>query len=267
MKGKLDIDRKLRNATERDSGKIPKQRETRATGSEREFWDIYGVSVTTIPPRRPCQRITERAQFFANKRAKWTAVLRAIGQVHGTGRPILVGTRTIEDSETLAAHLDTSQVPYQLLNGKQDADEAKTVAGAGQPGAVTIATNMAGRGTDIKLAPGVAELGGLHVIGAEPHDSPRVDRQLAGRAARQGDRGSYQLFVSAEDRLIDAGSPRLSRQMKRLAQPTGEIDADLTDAVVTLQRTVERRRVTARRELCQHDHWLEDVIDKLAKDE
>jgi preprotein translocase subunit SecA len=110
-------------------------------------------------------------------------------------------------------------------------------------------------------------LGGLHVIGAEPHDSPRVDRQLAGRCARQGDPGSFQPFVSAEDRLIQAGSPRLCRQMKRLAGPSGEVEADLTAAVVALQRQVERQRVAARRQLCQRDHWLEDVVDQLAKDE
>jgi preprotein translocase subunit SecA len=238
-----------------------------AQGSEREFWDIYGVSVVTIPLRRPCQRITRPTRFFADKASKWSAVVDEIRLVHATGRPVLVGTKTIEDSLTLARQLDEHGIPHQLLNGKQDADEAHIVAHAGGRHAVTIATNMAGRGTDIRLAPGVEARGGLHVIGTEPHDSPRVDRQLAGRSARQGDRGSFQMFASAEDHLIARGSPRLGRRMRRLAGPTGQIATDLTGDLGALQRRVERRLVAARRQLCRRDLWLEEVVVKMTKDD
>ncbi len=155
---------------------------------------------------------------------------------------------------------------YRLLNGKQDAQEAQIVAGAGQAGSITIATNMAGRGTDIKLGSGAAELGGLHVIAAEPQESQRVDRQLMGRAARQGDPGSVQLFVSAEDRLIARHDPPLAGRMKRLADLSGEVHSDLTSEIARLQRRVEQQQAQLRRQMFAHDDWLESVLSELTRE-
>ena len=238
-----------------------------ATGSERELWDIYRLPVVTIPSRVPCRCVTEPTRFFAEPECKWAAIASSIGHVRRGGRPVLVGTRTIEDSETLARLLGESHIPYRLLNGKQDADEAAIIAQAGQRGAVTLATNMAGRGTDIKLADGVATLGGLHVIGSEPHESTRVDRQLAGRAARQGDPGSFQLFASAGDRLIAVHAPRLGRRMRHLADSRGEIGRDLSSELAALQRRVQRQSIIARRNLLRHDQWLEEIVGQLAQTE
>jgi preprotein translocase subunit SecA len=153
-----------------------------------------------------------------------------------------------------------------LLNGRQDEEEARIVARAGQAGSITIATNMAGRGTDIKLAPGVAELGGLHVIGTERHESARVDRQLAGRAARQGDPGSCQFFVSADDGLIRRFGPRLAETMNQLSGETGEVAEDLSSQVAAIQLEAERHARERRHQLFAHDHWEQDVLARLTSE-
>ena len=153
-----------------------------AVGSQREFWQVYGLPVVNVPTHRPCRRITAVPRFFAQTSAKFDAVADSVRELLAAGRPVLVGARTIADSELLADRLESLSIPFQLLNGKQDAEEAAIVARAGHRGSVTLATNMAGRGTDIRLGRGVAEQGGLHVIAVEPHESARVDRQLAGRA-------------------------------------------------------------------------------------
>jgi preprotein translocase subunit SecA len=151
-----------------------------------------------------------------------------------------------------------------LLNGKQTADEAAVVARAGARGAITIATNMAGRGTDIRLGPEVAQLGGLHVVATQRHESERVDRQLIGRCARQGDPGSCQFFVCAEDRLIANHSPVLARQMRRLAGPDGEIHTDLSAQVRSVQAQVERAARLRRQEVAQYDDWLTELVARLS---
>jgi preprotein translocase subunit SecA len=235
-----------------------------AKGVEREYRQVYQLPVVTVPLRTPSRRRVLPTRFFVDKMAKWSAIVDEVRAIHRTGQPVLVGTRTIQDSTRLAGKLDQVGVPFRLLNGRQDADEAEVVALAGQVGAVTVATNMAGRGTDIKLGSGVPDLGGLHVIACEPHESTRVDRQLIGRCARQGDPGSCRLFASAEDELIADHGPLLAHRMARSGDPSGEIQVDLTSELARLQRRMERRAFAVRRQLFARDHWLEEVVTKYA---
>lgn len=236
-----------------------------AQGSERELWNIYQLQIVAIPPHKPCRRVMSHPCYFARADAKYAAIVEEIADLHRIGRPILVGTRTIKNSELLAAKLDARGIPYRLLNGKQDLAEAMIVARSGEVGAVTIATNMAGRGTDISLSPGVVELGGLHVIGVERHDSQRIDRQLAGRAARQGDPGSCRFFVAADDPLIEKYAPGLGRLMKRLANDKCETTLDLTREITRVQRRVERHNYWSRHGLFLHDRWLRDILTECDK--
>jgi preprotein translocase subunit SecA len=188
------------------------------------------------------------------------AVADAAQQVLSAGRAVLVGTRSIADSERLAAILAQRGVAYQLLNGRQDAEEAAIVAQAGQPGTLTIATNLAGRGTDIRLRPGVAERGGLHVILAECHESERIDRQFIGRCARQGDPGSAQIFVSAEDSLIQRFGPWLTRSMRRCGDAMDEVPVDLSGPLRRLQKAAERAQYAARCALLRHDLTRDSLL-------
>jgi preprotein translocase subunit SecA len=233
-----------------------------AEGSEREFWNTYQLQIVTIPPHKPCRRKMLSPRYFVDSEAKYAAIVGEIADLQQIGRPILVGTRTIKNSELLAAKLTACGIPFRLLNGKQDSSEAMIVARAGEAGAVTIATNMAGRGTDIRLHPGVAELGGLHVIGVERHDSRRIDRQLSGRSARQGDPGSCRFFVAADDPLIKMYAPGLERLMKRLADDKCESTLDLSREIARVQRRVERQHYWARHSLFLHDRWLRDILTK-----
>ncbi len=237
-----------------------------AQGSERELRQVYGLNVAVIPQNRPCVRSTLPTRLFADAASKEAAIVADVARIHQTSQPVLVGTVAIETSERLARSLDDLQIPYQLLNGRQDAEEAAIVAAAGQLGVVTIATNMAGRGTDICLGPGVAERGGLHVIATEPQESVRIDRQLIGRAARQGDPGSCQLFASADDRLFTRHAPALAERMKRLAGASGEIRADLSRDISAVQRRVENAHAKQRRQMFAHDDWLETVLRDLASE-
>ncbi len=176
------------------------------TGTAREaageLWQVYGLPTIAIPPNRPCLRQQWPDRFFSDDESKWLAIVADIEKVHASGRPILVGTRSVVASESLGRWLAKRGLEAKVLNASRLQEEAEIVALAGEAGRITIATNMAGRGTDIKLGRGVAELGGLHVIATERHESGRVDRQLFGRAARQGDPGSAQVFVCAEDELL-----------------------------------------------------------------
>ncbi len=167
-----------------------------------EIWAVYGLETVAIPTNRPCLRVNRPAVCCASEAEKWREVAREAGRISARGAPVLIGTRSVEASEKLALELTAAGLPHRVLNARQDADEAQVVAEAGQGGVITVATNMAGRGTDIHLGPGVAEKGGLHVILTEFHDSPRVDRQLVGRCARQGDPGSAIAIVALEDALF-----------------------------------------------------------------
>ncbi|RME96213.1 MAG: preprotein translocase subunit SecA, partial [Verrucomicrobia bacterium] len=188
-----------------------------------EFHDIYNLGVLVIPTNKPCIRIDYDDTVYKTKREKYAAVIREIQEIHAKGRPILVGTISVEVSELLSRMLKRVGIVHSVLNAKYHQQEAEIVARAGQRGAVTIATNMAGRGTDIKLGPGVAELGGLHVIGTERHESRRIDRQLRGRCARQGDPGSSHFFISLEDDLMRLfGSDRIIKIMERVGLEEGQ---------------------------------------------
>jgi preprotein translocase subunit SecA len=167
-----------------------------------ELWSVYALPVVRVPTHRPVQRRSAGDQVFGTEAEKWTAVVREVKALHQLGRPVLIGTRSVAASEKVSELLTQEGLPHQLLNARQDRQEAEIVAQAGQPGRITVATNMAGRGTDIKLGPGVKELGGLHVVATELHESARIDRQLFGRCARQGDPGSTQAILSMEDELI-----------------------------------------------------------------
>ena len=224
-----------------------------ATGCEPEFAAVYGMTVANIPLRVASGRQIQPARFFATAGQKRNAIRNSVADLVAQGRPVLVGTRSIGDSEHLSRLLDESGIEHQLLNGLQSADEAAIVAAAGKSRVVTIATNLAGRGTDIRLEPDVRECGGLHVIVAECQLSGRMDRQLIGRCARQGDPGSAQTFVSAEDSLLQRYGRWLSSAIVREADAHGEAHADLTSHLVGLQAAAERRGFLARRHLLETD--------------
>lgn len=211
-----------------------------AVGAEREFFREYGLPVIVIPLRRPCLRQEWPTRFFAGAEAKFQAIAEEVAHVAKRGRPVLVGSRTIANSERLAMLLQSRGLDFQLLNGKQDADEAQIIAGAGQWRAVTIATNMAGRGADIKLDARSANLGGLHVIGVERHLERRIDRQLAGRAARQGDPGTCRFFVSADDPLLERFAPSLAARLRALGKHSAEINVDFSVEVGRAQSKASR---------------------------
>lgn len=224
-----------------------------AVGCEREFRQVYGLKVFPIPLRTPSRRESWPTRFFLAQSQKWRAIFQSIREIHGRERPVLVGTSSIADSEHLAQRLVGEGLDFQLLNGLQAAEEAAIIAQAGQRSAITIATSLAGRGTDIQLGAGVSELGGLHVIVSECSDSARVDRQLVGRSARQGDPGSTQMFVSAEDGLIQQHGAWLVSSIAREAGPDGEATADFSGPLRRLQRAAERARYAARSALLRHD--------------
>jgi len=179
--------------------------------SRGELWQIYRRAVVRIPTNKPCIRIHKHVRMFDTMEQKWTAVVERIRELHEQGIPILCGTRSVLASEEVSRRLTALNLPHRVLNATQTKVEAEIIAQAGQRGQITVATNMAGRGTDIKLAKGVAEMGGLHVIATEPHGSGRVDRQLFGRAARQGDPGCAQMFCSIEDDLFIRHAKRLRK--------------------------------------------------------
>ena len=227
----------------------------------REFKDIYKLGVVSIPTNRPVNRTDGNDQIYRTQREKFKAIVADVARRHEKGQPILLGTVTVDTSEILSRMLKMARIPHEVLNAKNHAREAEIVALAGMPGAVTIATNMAGRGTDIKLGPGVKELGGLHVIGSERHESRRIDRQLRGRCSRQGDPGSSQFFISFEDQLMRLfGSQRLSGLMQRLGLKEGEVMEHrwLNRSVETAQRRVEQQHYAVRKRTLEYD----DVMNK-----
>jgi preprotein translocase subunit SecA len=222
-----------------------------------ELWAVYRLRVARIPTHRPGRRARERDQVFGRSDRKWRAVVETITRLQADGRPVLVGTRSVAASETLGEHLDKAQIAHRLLNARQDRDEAEIIAQAGAPGCVTVATNMAGRGTDIKLAPGVAERGGLHVIATELNDSGRIDRQLFGRCARQGDLGSCQAILAIEEDLVASFMPFAAARM-RIA---GQLPRWLGRLVfAAAQWRAERAHSRARRDLLDLDDYLGDIL-------
>lgn len=227
-----------------------------AVTEAQEFWDIYKLEVVEIPTHRPVIRIDHEDLIFKTKREKYNAVIDEVVKLVNAGRPVLVGTTSVEISELLSRMLKLRQIKHNVLNAKLHAKEAEIVAEAGKAGTVTIATNMAGRGTDIKLGPGVKEAGGLAIIGTERHESRRVDRQLRGRAGRQGDPGSSQFFVSLEDDLMRLfGSERIARMMDKWGAKEGEVlqHSWLTGTIERAQKKVEENNFGIRKRLIEYD--------------
>lgn len=221
-----------------------------------EFWDIYKLDVVVIPTNRPIAREDRNDLVYKTAREKYNAVIEEIEKLVQEGRPVLVGTTSVEISELLSKLLAMKKIKHNVLNAKKHAQEADIVAEAGKPGTVTVATNMAGRGTDIKLGPGVKEKGGLAIIGTERHDSRRVDRQLRGRAGRQGDPGSSQFFVSLEDNLMRLfQSERISKMMDRLGFKEGEViqHGMITKSIERAQKKVEENNFGIRKHLLEYD--------------
>ena len=221
-----------------------------------EFWSIYKLDVVVIPTNRPVIRDDRQDLVYKTKREKYNAVIEEIVRLVGQGRPVLVGTTSVEISELLSRMLKLRGIKHNVLNAKQHALEAQVVAEAGRTGQVTIATNMAGRGTDIKLTPEVKAAGGLAIIGTERHESRRVDRQLRGRAGRQGDPGSSQFFVSLEDDLMRLfGSGRIASMMDRMGLKEGEViqAGMMTRAIERAQKKVEENNFGIRKRLLEYD--------------
>ena len=226
-----------------------------------EFWDIYKLDVVSIPTNVPVVRNDNQDLVFKTKREKFKAVIEEVEKMTSAGRPILVGTTSVEVSELLSRMMKQKGIPHNVLNAKQHAKEAQVVAEAGLAGAVTIATNMAGRGTDIKLGPGVKEAGGLAILGTERHESRRVDRQLRGRAGRQGDPGSSKFFVSLEDDLMRMfGSERIAALMDRMGYKEGEVIQHnmISKSIERAQKKVEENNFGIRKRLLEYD----DVMNK-----
>ena len=226
-----------------------------------EFKDIYDLDVLVVPTNRPCIRADYDDRIFKTKREKYNAIADEIAESHHHGQPVLVGTISVDVSEILSRMLQRRRIPHSVLNAKNHQYEAEIVARAGQSGAVTIATNMAGRGTDIKLGAGVKEKGGLHVIGSARHDARRIDRQLRGRCARQGDPGSSRFYVSLEDNLMRLfGSDRVSSIMEKLGLEEGEELSHpwLNKSIERAQRRVEQQHFSVRKRTLEYD----DVMNK-----
>jgi preprotein translocase subunit SecA len=221
-----------------------------------EFWEIYKLDVVEIPTNRPLIRIDKEDLIFKTKREKYNAVIDEIAQLVADKRPVLVGTTSVEISELLSRMLKIRKIDHNVLNAKLHKKEADIVAAAGNPGVVTIATNMAGRGTDIKLSDEVKKAGGLAIVGTERHDSRRVDRQLRGRSGRQGDPGSSQFYVSLEDNLMRLfGSEKIAKMMDRLGLQDGEViqHSMITRSIERAQRKVEENNFGIRKRLLEYD--------------
>ena len=225
-----------------------------------ELWSVYGLAVVPIPTHRPPHRTFHGDRVFATADARWDAVVARTVEVHATGQPLLVGTRSVAASEHLGALLERAGVPAVVLNARQDAREAEIVSAAGERGRVTVATNMAGRGTDIALGPGVQALGGLHVLATERHESRRIDRQLFGRAGRQGDPGSGEAIVALEDEIASY-APRWMWLTARFVRPDRSLPPWIARlAIGRAQRAAERTHARARADLLKYDEQLESTL-------
>ncbi len=221
-----------------------------------ELRSTYGLGVVSLPTHKPVQRVSLPRRWYGDGEQKWRAIVERVRELRDSGRPVLVGTRSVPDSEHLGSLLDAAGIPHHVLNARQDGAEARIIAAAGKPGQVTVATNMAGRGTDIVLGEGVADRGGLHVIAAEANDSRRLDRQLAGRGARQGDPGSWEMFGSPDDELLTRSYPGwIIRFLRNL--PGSDF---MSSAAIHLAQTrCERHQRRERRDLA----IIQDRIDRL----
>jgi preprotein translocase subunit SecA len=232
---------------------------------EKEFRTVYRCNVVVIPTNMPSQREVLPTRFFASQEAKLEAIAQQVVDRHAKGQPVLVGTRTIHETLQVNDALIARGLNATLLNGVQDEEEAEIVARAGELGAITVATNMAGRGTDIKIAKAALKIGGLHVIGVSPNRSRRIDRQLVGRAARQGQPGSAQFFAAATDEIFVENESSLVRQIARRAKSNGE-SGNFSNELNSLQSTIEARSYKQRQDMILRDRWMDSVREAIEKE-
>ena len=239
-----------------------------ASEAAAEFWQIYHTPIVVIPTNRPCKRKNLPDIVLPTEATKWKIILLEIRRVHERGQPVLVGTRSVRASEYISQLLEGEHLNHQVLNAVRHREEAQIIAGAGQAGKITVATNMAGRGTDIKLGRGVAELGGLHVIASERNESGRIDRQLFGRCGRQGDPGSTQAIVSLEDEFVSRYAKNIVAYLKkRHALNTDGICSKTTRAAFRLsQLRAEKLALRQRKSVMRTDHWLEEQLSFSGKE-
>jgi preprotein translocase subunit SecA len=234
------------------------------------FWElrkVYRRWVSKVPTNRPIKRVQFPDRVFPTEAAKFAEVVKQVQEMMGKGRPVLIGTRTVDASEKLSKLLHAAGVEHKVLNARQNDQEAVIVSRAGQLGNVTVATNMAGRGTDIKLGPKVAENGGLHVIGTERHEAERIDRQLAGRAGRQGDPGTAQFFLSLEDQLLEGLGTKRQKMLKELGRAGGNRNWDAYARLFRLaQRRLERKHRKQRLDLMNYDKQRQEMLQDLGAD-
>ena len=241
------------------------------TGTAAQNWweirRVYKIWVVKVPTNRPVIRQQWEDVVYPTEHAKFAAVVEKVAMLRAQGRPVLIGTRSVAKSEMLSQYLTRAGIEHQVLNAKQHEKEARIVEQAGEPGKVTIATNMAGRGTDIKLGPGVTAAGGLHVLGTERHEARRIDRQLAGRAARQGDPGSCQFMLCLEDELLEGLGPDRQERLQEIGRHGGEINWQrYRRAFLRAQARVERRNYRQRLDLMVHDKQRREILKELAAD-
>ncbi len=236
-----------------------------AAESAGEFWNFFKMDVETVPLHKPSQRQMLPERVFQSNEAMLAAVVKEVAQRHASGQPVLIGTRTIRVSEALAELMEAAGVPFTLLTAKQDKEESEIVARAGQAGHILLATNMAGRGTHIGLSQESEAAGGLHVIVVERNESIRIDRQLVGRGARQGQPGGSQAFVSADDHLVEMYAPELAEEMRKSrSRNEGELSGKFSKNFDDLQADVERRRYEQRLAMAHRDKWLDEIKANLA---
>ncbi|MCB1061564.1 MAG: preprotein translocase subunit SecA [Verrucomicrobiae bacterium] len=236
-----------------------------ASESAGEFWHFFKLGVEPVPLHKPSKRTVLPERVFQSEAALDDAVVADVRERHARRQPILIGTRTIKVSERLAARFEAEGIRHRVLNAKQDKEENEMVSNAGQPGNVLIATNMAGRGTHISLTPQSEAAGGLHVIVVERNESARIDRQLIGRAARQGQPGSAQVFVSADDHLIERYAPEVGESIRKAsADANGEVSTEFSKVIDQLQHRVERIRYDQRLRIAERDKWLHQTRQSLA---
>ena len=241
-----------------------------AANSSTELKTIYNTRVVEVPTNRPPQRKKWPDRVFATEQDKWEAIVEEVIQVRDQGRPVLIGTRSIDKSELLSGMLEERGVEHDVLNARNLAREAEIVAGAGQPGRVVVATNMAGRGTDIKVSEAALEQGGLHVICSEVHDSARIDRQLIGRCGRQGDPGSYRQFVSLTDEILESGigesrAKKLQQQASHSAVSSRNL-ARFASLFRTAQRNIEKQHYRGRKMLLHREKLRHEMQIEMGQD-
>jgi preprotein translocase subunit SecA len=234
------------------------------------WWElrrVYKLWVVCVPTNRPVIRQQWPDRVFPTEQSKFEAVAEEIIRLHEKGRPVLVGTRSVEKSEALSRMLREAGIEHEILNAKQHEREAALVERAGESGRVMIATNMAGRGTDIRLSPGVAKSGGLHVLGTERHEARRIDRQLAGRAGRQGDPGTCQFFLSLEDELLEGLGPAKQARLQVLGRSGRKLDwKSFQPRFLKAQRRVERRHRKERVDLMIYEKQRQETLKDIGAD-